>query len=975
MLSLRFKRVFLWLAPLALAAVIAGPVSAQTTGDAEITGVVKDPSGSAIPGATASLINQDTGVTRTFKSDAEGRYRFAAVLPGRYSLKVEAAGFVTSTLADIVLNIGAHVDHDISMTVGGVQESIMVTGEIPPIDVTKSDVSGVVTNEQIDTLPINTRQFINLALLEPGTSQDSSRTFYNSVQMGGAGHYWSNGFSVDGVTNTWAEMGEPRENFPMGAIQEFKVNTVQYKADQGLSAGGVVNIVTKSGTNQFHGEAFEYARDQIFNRDDRFTQAADAQVGLSKAPFRRDQFGGDAGGPIVRNKLHFYAAFERTQTMTAYTIYIPGAAAQYYSTFEGVHNRPIHDQMLNARVDYQLSNNQHLFARYSQEWNFITWNGCGGTSMSNCYDGQIPRHAIVAGDTWTPTTNIVNEVRFQYAFSSYLLAPSGTQIFTQLGTYPAARINELQTTLVFPSFSWGDDYADNGVEKRWEGKDDISIVKGSHTLKLGVDVSRVPFEDDAPNAYAGQFTFAHDHYFNPNDPASLAALTASNDATVFTATRPPIDTKDPTTEFGFYIQDDWKVSHNFNLSLGVRYDREFGALNEFFDPSSLAGRPYNPITPIPGMGNPSQRSAALNFGPRIGFAWNIRGNSKDVIRGGYGIYYQNLQTLQNFGELRNYAQCSVLINNPSYPDPFGGQSWQQFCSHAAPSPTILDPNYRNPYVQQFNLGYSRELARDFSIHFDGAYSHSIGDYRTVDLNYPVNGVRPYPQFARILDHTSIGQAKYKALYVRAEKRYAQRYQFMVSYTLSNNQDNNPEAQVTVPSNYNLDWGPANADRRHTLIASTSVQLPGRFSLGAIWTVRSALPFSAYIATTDADGVRAYVPGTSRNQGNRDLSLAAVNAYRATLGLGPIASSNIDSSRYNGVDINLSRAFALKSERRRLELGVQVFDVFGTENLGVPSGQMTAGGNTTTANSPNFGRILGVLNNSYQQAELFAKFTF
>jgi hypothetical protein len=948
---------------------------AQTTGDAGISGSVKDPTGSAIPDAALSLTNQDTGVIRMSKSDADGHYRFAAVLPGRYSLKVEAPGFAAATFSDIVLNIGAYVAKDVSLAVGGVQESVMVTGEIPPIDVSKSDVSGVVTNEQIDTLPINTRQFINLALLEPGTSQDSSRTFYNSVQMGGAGHYWSNGFSVDGVTNTWAEMGEPRQNFPMGAIQEFKVNTMQYKADQGLSAGGVVNIVTKSGTNEFHGEAFEYARDQIFNRDDRFTQAADQNVGLSKAPFRRDQFGGDAGGPIVRNKVHFYAAFERTQTATAYTIYIPGAASQFYSTFQGVHDRPIHDQMFNARVDYQLSNNQHLFARYSQEWNFITWNGCGGTSMSNCYDGQIPRHSFVAGHTWTPTPTVVNEIRFQYAFSSYLLGPSGTPIFTQLGTYPAARLAALQTSLVFPSFSWGNDYADNGVEKRWQGKDDLSIARGSHTLKLGVDVSRVPFEDDAPNAYAGQYTFAHDHYFNPNDPASLAALAASGDATVFTATRPPIDTKDPTTELGFYIQDDWKVRRNLSLSLGVRYDREFNALNGFLDPNSLAGRPYNAIVPIPGMGNPGHRSSSKNFGPRLGFAWDIRGDSKDVIRGGYGIYYQNLQTLQNFAELRNYAQCSVLINKPAYPDPFGGQDWMTFCSHAAPSPTIIDPNYRNPYTQQFNLGYSRELTHDFSVHVDGAYSHSLRDYRTVDLNYPIDGVRPYPQFARILDHSAIGAARYKALYVRAEKRFARRYQFMVSYTLSNNQDNNPEAQVTVPSNYSLDWGFANADRRHNLIASTSVQLPWRFTLGAIWTVRSSLPFSSFVSTTDADGVRAYLPGTSRNQGNRNLSLDAVNAYRATLGLSPLTSSNIDSSRYNGVDIRLSRAFALRSEKRRLELGLQVFDLFGTENLGVPSGQMTAGGNTTTAISPNFGRILGVLNNSYQQGELSARVVF
>jgi hypothetical protein len=976
MLCLRLRnRNFHWLVILVAAMMIAGLAIAQTTGDASISGLVKDQSGSPIPGATASLINQDTGVTRTIKTDAGGLYRFSAVLPGRYSLKVEATGFATANVAGIVLNIGASVDRDVSLTVGGVHDTVTVEGAIPPIDVTKSDVSGVVTNTQIDTLPINTRQFINLALLQPGTAQDSSRTFYNSVQMGGASHYWSNGFSVDGVTNTWAEMGEPRQNFPMGAIQEFKVNTIQYKADQGLSAGGVVNIVTKSGTNDFHGEAFEYARDSIFNRDDRFTRASLANVGLDKAPFRRNQFGGDGGGPIVKNKVHFYAAFERTQTSTAYTIYIPGAASQYYSTFQGVHDRPIHDQMLNGRVDYQISNTQQLFARYSQEWNLITWNGCGGTSMANCYDGQIPRHALVAGHTWTPTPTIVNELRFQYAFSSYLLSPSGTPIFSELGSYPPARMNALQTTVVFPSFRWGNAYADNGVEKRWEWKDDISIFRGAHNIKAGVDVNYIPFEDDAPNQYSGSFTFAHDHYFNPADPASLAALAASNDATVFTATRPPIDTKDPTEHLGIYVQDDWKVRENLTLSLGLRYDRQFNSLNEFLDPNTLAGRPYNAIVPIPGMGDPRDRSSSKNFGPRFGLAWDVRSNGKDVVRAGYGIYYQNLQTLQNFPELRNYAQCNVLISNPAYPDPFGGQSWQSFCSKAAPTVTILDPNYRNPYTQQFNLGYSRELTHNFSIHLDGAYSHTLHDYRTVDLNYPVNGVRPYSQFARILDHTAIGRAKYKALYVRAEKRFSQRYQFMVSYTLSSNKDDAPEAQVRVPSNYMLDWGPADADRRHALVASSSVQLPAKFTLGAIWTVRSSLPFSAYVATTDADGISAYVPGTSRNQGNRDLDLSLVNAYRATRGLAALSSSNIDSSKFNSFDIKLSRSFNLKSEARRLELGLQVFDLFGTENLAVPSGQMTAGGNTTNATSPNFGRILGVVNNCYQQAELSARFVF
>jgi hypothetical protein len=350
------------------------------------------------------------------------------------------------------------------------------------------------------------------------------------------------------------------------------------------------------------------------------------------------------------------------------------------------------------------------------------------------------------------------------------------------------------------------------------------------------------------------------------------------------------------------------------------------------------------------------------------------GDGKNAVRGSYGIYYQNLQTLQNFPELRVYQQCSVLISKPSYPDPYNGQTPTQFCSTAAPSPTILDPAYRNPYSQQFNIGYSRQLTHDLTIHVDGAYSHTVHDYRTVDLNYPVAGVRPYPKFLRILDHESIGRAKYKALYVRAEKRLARRYQFQVSYTLASNQDDNPEAQVVTPSNYMLDWGPASADRRHNLVVSGMVFLPAKFTLGALWTVRSALPFSAFSNTLDADSIRQYVPNTSRNQGNRDLSLDTVNAYRATLGLAALPSSNIDSSRLNSFDIRLTRPFTLKGEKK-LELGVQIFDLFGTENLGVPSGQMTGGGNTTIASSPNFGKILGVLNNTLQVAELSAKIVF
>lgn len=947
-----------------LAALFCAAVIYAQTSEAELTGMVKDPSGAPVAGAKVTVTNQDTGVTRTMNTDADGRYRFS-VLPGRYSLAAEATGFKKETLTDMVLTVGMHLDKDLPLTVGSVQEAVTVTGEVPPVDTTKGEVSGVVTQLQIDALPVNTRQTLNLALLMPGTTQDASRSFYNNVEIGSGGRFYANGFTVDGVTNTWAEQGEPRQNFPEGAIQEFRVNTNQFKAEQGLAIGGMVNMVTKSGTNNFHGEVFEFWRNAALNSDNKFTQQSIAAAGeTGKAPFNRNQFGGDVGGPIVKNRTHFYAAYERTEIDDSFTIFITPAAQQFYSANQGVFDKPSYDQLFNIRVDHEISNNQRVFGRYSQEWNKQTWQGCNGAGESNCYDGLIPRHSFVGGHTWTPKPTIVNDFRFQYAFSSYLLGPSGEPIFTDLGSFPAARLNELQTVYSFPSFRYGQGYGELGIEHRTEFKDDINYVKGNHTFKMGFDYSYIPFADDTVINYAGTWSFATDQPFNPKDPATIANL---KNPTQFTAALPPQYTSVPISQYGAYIQDDWRVHRDLTLSLGLRWDREVGSYNEDLNPNGFKNPATGAPIAIPFIGDPSQRGQTHNFGPRFGFAWNVFGTDKNVIRGGYGIYYNNIQTLLNFPENRNISQCNVLISKPSYPNPYGGQSPTAFCSAAAPTVTVLDKNFAMPYSQQFTLGYSRQITKDFSIHVDGAYIHTLRDWRTWDMNYPdASGVRPNPAFARILDHKSISQYKYKSLYVRAEKRFAQRYQFLVSYTLASNQDDNPQAQVTNQNNYNLDWGPAGIDRRNTVVAGGFVQLPWQITAGAFWQVRSSLPFSVSAPAILIDGITQYVPGTSRNIGNRDNGalMSAVNAYRATLGLGALAASVIDSSRFNSFDLKLSRAFFVR-EQRKLEVIGQAFNLFGVTNL--------TGGNTGAANSPNFGKILGASN--LQQAELAARFVF
>jgi hypothetical protein len=938
-------------------------VAAQTS-EAELSGMVKDPSGAPVAGAKVTATNQDTGVARNITTDSDGRFRFA-VLPGRYSLSAEATGFKKENVTDMVLTVGMHFDKDLPLTVGSVQEAVTVTGEIPPVDVTKGDVSGVVTQEQIDALPVNTRQTLNLALLMPGTTQDASRTFYNNVEIGGGGRVYANGFTVDGVTNTWAEQGEPRQNFPQGAIQEFRVNTNQFKAEEGLAMGGVVNMVTKSGTNEFHGEVFEYWRNAALNSDNKFTQAALLQLGnTGKAPFNRNQFGGDIGGAIIKNRTHFYAAFERTQIDDSFTIFA-AASHQFYSANEGVFDKPSHDMMFNLRVDHEISNTQHVFGRYSQEWNEQTWQGCGGTAESNCYDGLIPRHAFVGGHTWTPKGNIVNEFRFQYGFSSYLLGPSGEPIFTQLGVFPASRLALLQPVYSFPSFRYGQGYGELGIERRTEFKDDLNYVKGNHNFKAGFDYSYIPFADDQVTNYQGTWTFSTDQLFNPKDPTTIANL---KNPTQFTAAIPGQYTSVPISQYSAYIQDDWRIRRDLTLNIGLRWDREVGSYNESLNPNSFVNPATGSPLTIPFLGDPSQRGQTHNFGPRFGLAWNVRGSGKDVIRAGYGLYYNNIQTLLNFPENRNISQCSVTISNPPYPNPYGSQSPTAFCSSAPPNLVVLDKNFSMPYSQQFTLGYSREITHDFSIHVDGVYMHTVKDWRNFDLNYPnAAGVRPNPAFGRILDHMPVSQYKYKGMYVRAEKRFARRYQFLVSYTLSSSTDDNPQSQVTNQNNYNLDWGPSAIDRRNAVVVGGYVQLPWKITAGAFWQVRSALPFNV-TSTTIVDNVTQLVPGLTRNLGNRDNGtvLAAVNAYRASLAtpLAPLLASQIDSSRFNSFDLKLTRAFALH-EHGKVEVIGQAFNLFGVTNL--------TGGNTGSASSVNFGRILGASN--LQQAELAARFVF
>ena len=909
----------LWLV-LALASSVGATVLAQNTG--VIEGIIADASGGVLPGVTVTLKNTDTGIERNATTDEDGRYRFPALQPGTYSVRADLPGFASEERRGVALTIGLEVRQDFTLKLSSVAENVTVQAEAPVVDVSKSEVSGVVTQKQIESLPVNSRQYLNLALLMPGTSQDAVRSFYNNVNIGAGGTFYSNGFVADGVGNTWAQQGEPRQNFPQDSIREFKVNTTQYKAEYGFATGGLVTVVSKSGTNEFHGNAFEYFRDKSLNARNFFER--------EKPDFRRNQFGASVGGPIRQDQTHFFAALERTQTDEYFTVNT--GRPELYAAVEGTFPQPRTVTMGSVRVDHAIGGSQSLFVRYAHEdeRNNCAGSSCGGRNAANAgYDMEVPRRAIVGGHTWILSRRLLNDLRVQYASAAYQIAPAGKQIFKEVGVYPSERVgaDRVQQRLTFPSLVWGGNYEALGPEQRWQIKDAVSWsipgLLGGHEMKLGFDYSYIKFADDSQVNLNGTYQFGTDQYFDPNDPASRAAL---QNPILFTMTTPPYHVALPTHQVSLFIQDDWRPTSQLTVNLGLRYDRQLGSFNENINPDRF------PIA-IPFI-EPDARGDANNIGPRAGLAYDLTGDGRTVLRGGYGRYYDNIRTLENQYEWLNMQRYDIRISNPSYPDPFQGRNPLDFASTAPPNIRVLANDFENPHSVQTNVGFTRQIASNLAAHIDGVYTRVEGDRKTRNINLadPVTRQRPYPQFGRVDLEASLSESKYRGVYVRIEKRYTARHQYLVSYSYVNSKDNAPGGRFSDQNNPDVDFGPANAERRHTLVASGSVLLPFDINLGAVWSARSRLPFSA-TAGRDVNGdgfVSDYVPGTTRNQGARSLDLGLVNAWRAAQNLGPVTADAIASTAFRSFDLRASKTVGLGPTRA--ELVAQLFNVFNSVNL-------------------------------------------
>src|SRR5438034_2520116 len=781
------------------------PADAQVA-QAELRGSVLDESGAALPGTTIVATHVETATTRTTTTSASGTYVMPALPIGVYKISAELTGFGAITKEGIRLAVGDSASLNFTLKVATVAETITVQGESPLVDTKKSELSGRVEQRQVDGLPVNGRDWLGLVSLVPG-----ARGTPGAIQAGSSGSDMAK-YQVDGVDVTNQCCGGSNQGYSMENIEEFKVETNRYDAEYGRVNGAVINAVTKSGTNAFRGTGFG------FFREDRF---GDAPNFFTKqvAPFDQKQSGLNGGGPIVKGKAFYFASFEYQKLAntahpnTGYPQFDVDASAdrkRYYTT---------------GRADMQESQAHRLFARASVfDWKSLN-DGVGGTTTISGGTGQTSKNRdLSVGDTWVISSRAVNEVRAGFSSINNLLDS-----------------NSRTVRLAFPSATLGSPTN----SPQWWKEMNIQVNDlfsyfvpswhGEHNLKSGFQFFRPHFWGAFPDPAYGSFTFTKDPA-NFNDPKTYPNPTQY--------TIPLGDTSytimNPT--YGMFFQDNWTVTHSLTLNLGIRYDLETGTSN----------------TDVPSPIQPGIRPLDKNnVSPRVGFAYDLRGDGRSVVRGGIGRYYDKVMLNLTSNERRTILGqfINVTIVNPDFNNPLGGLTFADYKAQNKPGGlTVLDNNYQTPVNDQISIGLAQQIGRAYSVQIDYVHSKGYNEPMTPSINFfadPATGLplnpakfgRPYPNYTNITMTTSQGKSLYDGLQLGFSRR-ATRVILGGSYTLSRTYDNHNGNRGGTPTNpYNIadEYTYAGADQRHRLVANVVAFLPYTVQASAIFFVGSPRP--------------------------------------------------------------------------------------------------------------------------------------
>ncbi len=893
---------------------------------ANLQGVVSDATGAVVSAATVTAANLETGEKRSVGSNAEGFYRFNLLPRGPYEVRAQKTGFADQILT-LTLTVGDTVTANFALKVAGQAQRVEVTSLASQVDTSSSQIEQPISQVQIADLPINDRNFQQLANLIPGAapspSYDPTKRLYGGIVSGGATAR-SSGISVDGGNFNDNIVGGPVGLVPEDAIQEFQVITNQYSAEYGHSSGPFINVVTKSGSNTLHGSGFLLYRQKDLQANGFFEK--------KKPDFDREQFGGSLGGALVKDKTFGFYAIERNRQQKSQTVDTGGV----YPQFEGAFPAPFRDLLMVTKLDHHFTATESLSFRASFQRN---------TSREGLrIDPNLLFGGPPAGNAFQVATN--ENLSWQATQTSLLSTRTLNQFTVQFNRF----INNLKPTslginLRFPSVVFGQNSStpQNVQQDRLQLRDDFSTQgswHGLHSIKFGVDLNpRIKY--NALFDLVKNTSF----FFSVDDPGITCSSSTSCHTTliqdpnspVFFALRGIGSTKENGTtawQMAYYIQDDWKISRRLTMNLGVRYEFESGFIDAGFH------QPLEGVAPF--FDSLTRNNPKLSFGPRIGFAYDPAGNGRTVIRGGYGIYYDSTPWEigyidRTFNGVKYFIDAFVPtqpdVNDPAFQGPL-----------PPPGGFAVDGKVSQPYTHQWSGGIGQQLP--WGIVLDASYVHILGihGWMSRELNpQSATSVAPFPSLGLFTSFQSTNISHYNGLQVSARKNLDKRMQFQVSYTLSKAVGLSDDIfEPGVPQDSNnifADKGPTLRDARHRFVMSGIVNLPLGLQTANIVALQSGRPFNITTGTdNNGDGhLKDRPPGVGRNAGraaptyvwdtrlSRPFKIGERVEISPTVDLFNVVNHpNFDPESYNGVISSPSygKPSDIISPPRQLQLGVR-----------------------------------------------------
>jgi outer membrane receptor protein involved in Fe transport len=986
----RARDVTLWLTTLLAIGVTVSARAQSATGT--IDGQVVDQSGAVLRGVVITLHQPATGAERTVLSDSTGGFRIPLLPAGVYDLTATLAGFDPTRETGIRLMIGHIVTRRIALRVAGVTQTVNVAGGRALLERSRTHAGATVDETAVQQLPVNGRNFLDFALLTAGVTRDvragdlsfaGQRGTLNSLVVDGADN--NNTFAGQTIGRTGA--GRAPYQFSQDAVQEFQIHANAYAAEYGRAAGGVINVVTKSGTNRWHGSLFEFYRDKALNA----TNTMSKRDGLPKSPYHYHQFGGTLGGPLRPNRDFFFFNYDgqRNTQPNDVVLSVPSNTPSDPLTLAGIEMLEARAQSWTRRLDQDVflikTNHELAVGRLVVRYNHQDFTGVGfetggfNHSVEHSGDSLVNTRTLNASWSSVSRRNLANELRVQYARDD----ATGTAN----SDAPEAVILQGGTPVLFigrNNFSPRATTID-----RVQVADTLVWMRGAHAVKAGVDLQFDRIENFFPGFFSGQYVFQSIASYargRPDGPGEQYRQSFAGVDTTGPYTRPDV------RDYSMFVQDEWQLSPELTLNLGLRYDL-----------MQIAAPPVrNPDAQLAAAGIDTSRLDAdvNNWGPRLGAAWSP-GTRRFVVRGGAGLFYGRTPAIMpTTAHSQNGVNVVALTFTgsavPTYPQQFS----QPPAAGAAVRPNIyyVDQDFANPRTTQANAAVEWELERHTTLALTALFVEGRQLPRSIDRNlgslgqrtftiagtsdtvsYPFFAAadRPFHNFTRVIALESNAVSRYTGVTVDLHRRFDGSAQWRVAYTLGKVVDTLPDATAVAPGvddakfasnplDFEVDRAAGQNDQPHRLVVSGLVTtnratsgrpgLSGALARGwwfsGILTAQSGLPYSARVGAVDLNG-----DGNNRN----DL---APGTRRSAFRLPPIVT----------MDVRVARTLPVKG-RAQAQIIWEAFNLFNRANInGVEQNYYTVSFPTLTL-MPNaaFGRPQSSAGERIMQ--LAAKITF